>query len=215
MFPLGTVVFPGATVPLHVFEERYRALVEHLLAEPDPASRVFGTVAIREGYEVGARTSQSLYRVGCLLQMTEVEANDDGSYDVVAVARERIRLGSMHTDADHPRGTVEPWPDPPEDVPEELAVRARAVFTGYRAAVAQLRTDPFSGTLPRDAGWLSWTLSAMAPLPLTERQTLLEADGPTERLQRCTQYLRDELRAMNVIPSLPATEVARTRWSPN
>lgn len=215
MFPLGTVVFPGTTVPLHVFEERYRALVEHLLAEPDPARRVFGTVAIREGYEVGQRTSQSLYRVGCLMQLTEVGANEDGSYDVVAVARERIRLGTMLTDQDHPRGTVEPWPDPAEEVPDEVAVRARAVFTGYRAAVAGLREDPFRGTLPRDAGWLSWTLAAMAPLPLAERQQLLEADGPTDRLQRCTQYLRDELRAMNVIPSLPATEVARTRWSPN
>ena len=53
MFPLNTVLFPGVTLPLHVFEERYRALVEHLLRIEDPAERVFGSVAIREGYEVG------------------------------------------------------------------------------------------------------------------------------------------------------------------
>ena len=45
MFPLNTVLFPGVTVPLHVFEERYRALVEHLLGIEDPAERAFGTVA--------------------------------------------------------------------------------------------------------------------------------------------------------------------------
>ena len=47
IFPLNTVMFPGVTVPLHVFEDRYRALVHHLLREPDPAKRLFGSVAIR------------------------------------------------------------------------------------------------------------------------------------------------------------------------
>jgi hypothetical protein len=50
---------------------------------------------------------------------------------------------------------------------------------------------------------------------MPERQALLEAEDATERLVMVTDLLRSELRAMNVIPSLPATEVARTRWSPN
>ena len=79
MFPLNTVLFPGVVVPLHVFEDRYRALVHHLLEEPDPAERLFGSVAIREGYEVGDHGAQSLYRVGCRLQLTEVQARADGT----------------------------------------------------------------------------------------------------------------------------------------
>ena len=71
------------------------------------------------------------------------------------------------------------------------------------------------GELPRDPAYLSWTLAACAPLPLKERQALLEVDGASERLVMVTDLLKAELRAMNVIPSLPATEVARTRWSPN
>ena len=55
----------------------------------------------------------------------------------------------------------------------------------------------------------------MAPLPLQERQALLEAADAAARLILVTDLLRAELRAINVIPSLPATEVARTRWSPN
>ncbi|MBA3782417.1 MAG: peptidase S16, partial [Nocardioides sp.] len=58
MFPLSTVIFPGVQVPLHVFEDRYRALVHHLLREPDPEQRVFGSVAIRDGYEVGDHGAQ-------------------------------------------------------------------------------------------------------------------------------------------------------------
>ena len=50
MFPLGTVLFPGLVLPLHVFEERYRALVRHLIGLPDGTPREFGVVAIRQGY---------------------------------------------------------------------------------------------------------------------------------------------------------------------
>ena len=95
MFPLNTVVFPGMSVPLHVFEDRYRTLVRHLLRSEDPAQRVFGTVAIREGYEVGDHGAQSVYRVGCVLQLTEVDRHDDGTFDIVAVGRERLDLEEM------------------------------------------------------------------------------------------------------------------------
>ena len=85
MFPLNTVLFPGVSVPLHVFEDRYRALVHHLLRVPDPTDRVFGSVAIREGYEVGEHGAQSLYRVGCRVRMTEVQPRPDGTFAVETV----------------------------------------------------------------------------------------------------------------------------------
>src|SRR5216684_677688 len=51
LFPLGTVLYPGLLLPLHIFEERYRQLVHDLMAEPEP--RCFGVIAIREGRETG------------------------------------------------------------------------------------------------------------------------------------------------------------------
>ena len=215
MFPLNTVLFPGLTVPLHVFEDRYRALVHHLLRIDDPAERHFGSVAIREGYEVGDHGTQSLYRVGCRLQLTEVESHPDGTFDITAVGMERIELQQLDTSGLFPVGHVEDRPDQTSQVPEDVLERARAAFVAYRAALADLRSDPYEGTLPRDPTYLSWTLAAIAPLPMAERQSLLEAAESEERLVLLTDLLRTELRAMNVIPSLPATEVARTRWSPN
>jgi Lon protease-like protein len=215
MFPLSTVVFPGMSVPLHVFEDRYRMLVSHLLTVEDPAARVFGTVAIREGYEVGDHGAQSVYRMGCILQLTEVERHDDGTFDIVAVARERLKLEEMQRGVDFPQGVVELVPEPKVDVPADVLDRARATFTAFRAAMTALQGDPFSGTLPRDPDYLAWTLSALTPLPMKERQSLLEADDTTERLVLVTRLLTEELRAINVIPSLPATQVARTAWSPN
>lgn len=215
MFPLNSVLFPGVSVPLTVFEDRYRALVHHLMRVEDPAERLFVSVGIREGYEVGDHGAQSLYRVGVRLQLTEIEANPDGTFDVVAVGQERIQLDRLETSGLFPVGHVTDHPDPDAPVAESIVERARIAFTAYRAALADIRSDPYDGTLPRDPTYLSWTLAAVAPLPMPERQALLEAEDAAVRLVMVTDLLRAELRAMNVIPSLPATEVARTRWSPN
>jgi Lon protease-like protein len=215
MFPLNAVLFPGVSVPLEVFEDRYRALVHHLLRVPDPAERLFGSVAIREGYEVGDHGAQSLFKVGCRVQLTEVEPHPDGTFSVVAVGLERIQLERLEVTGEFPVGHVVDLPEVSTTVPEDVLERARATFTAYRAALVGLRTDPYSGSLPRDPSYLSWTLAACAPLPMQERQMLLEAEDAGERLILVTDLLRAELRAMNVIPALPATEAPRTRWSPN
>ena len=215
MFPLNAVLFPGVSVPLTVFEDRYRALVHHLLRVQDPADRLFGSVGIREGYEVGDHGAQSLFRVGCRVQLTEVESHPDGTFSIVAVGLERIELERLDTTGVFPVGHVLERPEAPAVVPEEILERARATFTAYRMALTDIRSDPYTGALPKDPAYLSWTLAAVAPLPMHERQQLLEAEDAALRLSMVTELLRDELRAMNVIPSLPATEVARTRWSPN
>lgn len=215
MFPLNTVLFPGVSVPLHVFEDRYRAMVHHLLRESDPAQRVFGSVAIREGYEVGEHGRQELHRVGCRLQLTEVQAHPNGSFDIVAVGRDRIRLERMDTSGPFPAGQVTELPDNPWAVPQKTVTRAREAFARYAAAIRELRGDPDPGELPREPAYLAWVLAAAAPLTLPDRQSLLEARDPAVRLRMVTALFREELRSMRAIPSLPATEVARTGWSPN
>jgi len=214
MFPLNAVLFPGVSVPLTVFEDRYRALVHHLL-RVDPDERYFGSVGIREGYEVGEHGAQSLFRIGCRVKMTDVESHPDGTFSLMAVGMERISLEHLDVTGAYPVGRVVERPEAPSHVAPEVVERAVATFTAYRVVLSEYRDDPFPHPLPRDPGYLSWTLAAVAPLPLHERQALLEAEDAGVRLSMVTDLLRTELRAMNVIPSLPATEVARTRWSPN
>ncbi len=215
MFPLNAVLFPGVSVPLRVFEDRYRALIHHLMRIEDPTDRIFGTVGIREGYEVGDHGAQSLFRVGVRVRVTEVEAHEDGTFDLVGVGLDRIELQRLEAGGPFPVGHVVERPEATAGVSEEVLEQARATFTAYRAALAGIRSDPYDGPLPTDPTYLSWTLAACAPLPMAERQALLEAEDAGDRLVLVTDLLRAELRAMNVIPSLPATEVARTRWSPN
>ena len=177
MFPLNAVLFPGVSVPLTVFEDRYRAMVHHLLRVEDPAERLFASVGIREGYEVGDHGAQSLYRVGVRMQLTEVESNEDGTFEIVATARDRTILDGLETSGEFANGTVTDSPDEPIEGSEALHNRARATFTAYRAAISAMQGSTFSGSLPRDPGYLSWTLAALAPLPMAERQSLLENVG--------------------------------------
>lgn len=216
MFPLNTVLFPGVSVPLRVFEDRYRALVHELLRIEDPAERLFGSVAIREGYEVGERGGQSLHRIGCVLQLTDVEAHPDGTFDIIAVGRGRLRLDSLDASGPYLNGTVDLLPDQVEKVDPVIAERAMLTFEHYRERLSEIHGEPvLEGDLPRDATYLSWSLAATCLLTMRDRQALLEADDAHLRLAMVTQMLRDELRAMAALPSLPAIDVARTGWSPN
>lgn len=216
LFPLNTVLFPGVSVPLHVFEDRYRALVHRLLRIEDPADRLFGAVAIREGYEVGDRGGQSLHRIGCVLQLTDVESHPDGTFDIVAVGRTKLRLESLETDGSYLAGMVDVLADETESVSPELARRARELFDTYREVLSELRGEHvLEGDLPQDPTYLSWSLAATCLLTMRDRQALLEAESASIRLGMLIELLREELLAMTAIPSLPATEVARTGWSPN
>lgn len=221
MFPLNTVLFPGMTMQLHVFEDRYRALVHHLLTIPDKSQRLFGVVAIREGYEVGSHGVQSVHRVGCVAQMTTVVPAEDGRFDIEIVGRERFHLQSMDASGPYLVGTVETASDAADPAAaagrtSQEAVRARNTFGVYRERLSELRgAEVLDVDLPDDPVYLSYTLAATCLLTLRERQALLETGSADERLVMLRRAMHEEMRAIRAIPSLPATEVSRTGWSPN
>jgi Lon protease-like protein len=216
LFPLNTVMFPGVVTPLHIFEERYRALVRELLTIDAVFDRVFGVIAIREGYEVGEHGMQSVHRVGTLVQLTEVEAYDDGRFDIEVIGRQRLRVIDSDNSGPYLLGDVELLSDTDEPGAEADAQATLATFERYREFLSELRGGPvLAGEMPSDPAYLSYALASTCLLTLPQRQSLLEADTAIDRLGRLRRTLHDEMRAMRAIPSLPATEVARTRWSPN
>ena len=216
LFPLNTVVFPGVVTPLHIFEERYRALIRELVGIETVFDRVFGIIAIREGYEVGDHGMQSAHRVGTLVQLTEVEPYDDGRFDIQVIGRQRLRVTESDNSGPFLRGVVELLPD--EDEPDAVseAQHTLMTFETYREALSEMRGGPvLAGEMPTDPAYLSYALASTCLLTLPQRQTLLEAESAQERLGMLRRTLHEEMRAMRALPSLPATEVARTRWSPN
>ena len=90
MFPLGTVLFPGAILPVHVFEERYRQLAEFCTSE----SSVFGVVLIERGSEVGGGDTRA--PVGCLAEIIQHEQFEDGRWALVEMGTERFNIVICH-----------------------------------------------------------------------------------------------------------------------
>ena len=91
LFPLHTVLCPGVALPLHIFEDRYKAMVEECLAEESP----FGVVLIREGREVGMG-DLAVAEVGTLAEIREATRYPDGRFDLVTLGTQRFRLESVH-----------------------------------------------------------------------------------------------------------------------
>ena len=216
LFPLNAVVFPGVVTPLHIFEERYRALVRDLVGIESVFDRVFGVIAIREGYEVGEVGMQSAHRVGTLVQLSEVEPYEDGRFDIEVLGRQRLRVVDFDNGGAYLTGEVELLPDIDEPEAAGEAERTLSTFESYRLELSDLRGGPvLAGEMPSDPAYLSYALASTCLLTLPQRQALLEADSAVTRLGMLRRTLHEEMRAMRALPSLPATEVARTRWSPN
>jgi uncharacterized protein len=170
LFPLGTPLFPGVPLPLHIFEPRYRRLMSDLLALP-PASdrRFFGVVAIRSGWEVEqVSPARALYDVGCTALLQTVRPQPDGGFRVVTVGGRRFRLLDIVVGDEPPylQGEVDWLPeDPPDDTEadgeeaggqprrdEVTAAVARGSLTILTAVVRDLFTRYVTEVARRGAG---------------------------------------------------------------
>jgi Lon protease-like protein len=87
LFPLNTVLCPGIALPLHIFEDRYRALVRHCIDTTSP----FGVVMIREGREVGTGAI-SFTGIGTVAEIRDAGRYEDGRYDLLIVGTRRFEI---------------------------------------------------------------------------------------------------------------------------
>jgi Lon protease-like protein len=199
MFPLGTVLFPGAILPLHVFEPRYRRLVKDLLAGVPE----FGVALIDRGSEVGGGDQRS--SVGTVARLIQVNELEDGRYAVIGVGTRRIKVVAWLPDDPYPLADVDDWPDedtgPDTGDPAGLAATVAAVHRDVRRVIAlavelgDITTDP-TEDISADPLLASYHLSALAPLGPADRYRLLGAPGPSVRLALLTELLRDAEAAM-------------------
>jgi Lon protease-like protein len=188
MFPLGMVLVPGALLPLHVFEERYRRLVQDCLeGEPE-----FGVVLIERGHEVGGGDVRR--DVGTVARILEVGALPDGRYLLQTAGVRRVRVQSWLIDDPYPRADVVEWPE--EDT--ELATMARVTdilsrLRRVRALAAELDTSvgPIDVDVADDPVMASYHLAALAPVGPDDQYRLLASAGPAERLDRLEDLLAD------------------------
>jgi uncharacterized protein len=216
LFPLGTVLFPGLLLPLHIFEDRYRQLVRDLADGPEP--RRFGVIAIRHGRETGVDGIQALYEIGCIAILRQVKPLEDGRYDVVTVGTQRFRLASLDDSGPYLQGQVELLS---EETGDEAAAAqaARVVRDGFRAylnALAERGVTQISAPeLPEDPVTLSYLVAASMITDLSDRQALLAEPDALHRLAAERALLSRELTMLRTLTATPAPDLRNSPYSSN
>jgi len=213
LFPLATVLVPGLVLPLHVFEPRYRELVERLMALPEGATRQFGVIALRAGAEGEGEGTGALHAVGCTAELREVTPYADGRFDIVSVGETRFRLTGLDTEAGTPyrTGIVEFIPEADGDGDlERLSARVTQLFADYRRTLGVEVT-----ALPDDPQVVSYLVAAAVVLHLPQRQALLEQPTTTERLLAERDLLRREVALIKEFRALPGVDLTKGPVSTN
>jgi Lon protease-like protein len=182
IFPLNTVLFPGAVLPLRVFEARYMDMTRDCLKSDRP----FGVCLIRSGAEVGAPAEPE--PVGCLAHITNWDMEQLGLLQLRTRGGQRFRiLGSSVAARGLRRAHVELIPDEDDAaLPDEFAALADLV----RLVVADNGAAAFAEPHEfESASWVGYRLSEILKVPLAAKQKLLELDGALPRLEILYKFL--------------------------
>jgi Lon protease-like protein len=178
MFPLGSPIVPHAGIPLHVFEDRYRALIHDVTA----GDGRFGIVMIDRGSEVGGGDARR--DVGVLVEVGSAEELEDGRWVLVAVGIGRIRVTEWLDDDPYPRAVV-------EDIDERSVELTAGIRDDIQTQVRRLAgmlaelgepAPPVTVELADDPVVAAWQAVAVSPIGAFDTQCLLEIDDPEQRV---------------------------------
>ena len=195
MFPLGTVLLPSAVLPLHIFEPRYRALMEDLtggdLGTPliDPE---FGVVLIERGEEVGGGDVRTSH--GTVGRLLDAERLPDGRWVTAAVGATRFVVREWLPDDPYPQAVVDDIHEPPWDGADDGRLAAAAAGLRRALSLASELDERMSSSafrLAEDPAVAAWQLCAMAPIGPLDRYRLLTAPDVASRLDQLAEMTAD------------------------
>jgi Lon protease-like protein len=192
LFPLDLVLFPGTTLPLHIFEPRYKEMIEECLAAQAP----FGVVRALE---------QGIAEIGCTAEITEVTKRyTDGRLDITTRGRERFEVLQLDRERSFLRGEVLMIPDEPGDAIESEKMRVIAAHEEILSLAGAGASE-----LSASESNLSFELAASLPLDLDFKQKLLSVVSERERIQELASYLE------GILPGLRRAARARQKAGGN
>ena len=191
LFPLRSVLFPGALLPLKVFEARYLDLVANCLRE----SRPFGVVCLREGGEVGS-DGVLFERQGVLARIDDVDAEQAGILRIHCTGTLRFRFeGQAHQVAGGlwQVDGMQALPDDPQEAPEAVYLPTVQALSAAILALRDQGSTPFAEPYRLDdAGWVANRWCEILPIPLAAKQRLMLLLDPQLRLRLVDEYLRSK-----------------------
>ncbi|HEC21997.1 MAG TPA: peptidase S16 [Chloroflexi bacterium] len=194
LFPLKTVLFPGMVLPLHIFEPRYRLMINQCIEKNSP----FGVALIREGVEVGGPAVP--HDVGTSAYVTEVHRFPDGRMHIRTVGYQRFRIYDLREDKPYLIGLVEDYPFEGEKSPEvrNVVEELRPVMEEYLTVLGKVTQGKIRlGNIPDDGMALALLIAILLSVPEDEKQQLLEASDLASMLRAEQTLLKRETRLLN------------------
>jgi Lon protease-like protein len=206
LFPLGTVLLPGASLPLHIFEPRYRQLTVDLVTGAVPG-RSFGVIALKQGHPEDSDDEET-HDIGCSAVLREARRLPDGRFDIITNGERRFRLLEVDdTSAPYLIGSIEWLPDDeaPDDQRHLLPMLASAAREAHRryCETAWQHGDWDEPGEDVDVAMLPHLLAADCLLTLEDRQALLEELCPADRLRLVRSLLVREAAFLSTLRAVP------------
>ncbi|MGB1252736.1 MAG: LON peptidase substrate-binding domain-containing protein [Candidatus Promineifilaceae bacterium] len=191
LFPLNTVLFPGIPIVLHIFEERYKALINRCVDERKP----FGVVLIEEG--VAEFGPASPHQVGCTADIVQVERLDNGRMNIVAIGQSRFRIVSTDNEQPYLQGQVENVPikeDKPAPMLNHLASQLRSYLEQYVEALHKLSDIQVNwDQLPDEPIELAYLAAYVLQVPSEQKQMMLTHNDASHLLRALIAAFRTEV----------------------
>jgi Lon protease-like protein len=219
LFPLNTVLFPGMPVRLHIFEERYLAMLQKVIQ----TNRTFGVNLIKKGAEAMGPLPEP-FEIGCTARIVEMQENETGGYELTVVGDERFRI--LHMGAAQPYLTafVESAPLQAHHTLEVVrgARLLRTRLMRYLALLArhvddqksnlEMEVDLTSLQLPDDPLMLIYLAAALLQVPAIEKQPLLEASTANLLLNKVQHLYRRELAILPPMFEVGEEQARTSAW---
>jgi Lon protease-like protein len=193
LFPLGTLLFPGGTINLHIFEERYREMIGYCLEHDSP----FGVVLLHQGHEVEEGNPSSSgaepYAIGTVARISANVRLEDGRYLLTAIGQQRFRIKQIRQRVPYIIAEVEEIPDVVSAGAVAAAAELRKTYDRYWQAIAVATGMPAQGEeLSEDPVEMSYDLADRLQVLAQRKQQWLATDLLT-RLREINNNLRAEL----------------------
>ncbi|HEV8483186.1 MAG TPA: LON peptidase substrate-binding domain-containing protein [Blastocatellia bacterium] len=188
IFPLATVLFPGAVMPLHIFEERYKQMIRFATDNGD----LFG-LSYRADAQVDVDTFLDPGSVGCLARISASMPLEEGRINLIAIGVVRYRILEIKQLVPFLLARVEPFRDDTErdSGVEELFTEIRGLCVRFLvvAGILDESGDPLDKNLPEEAEAFSLLLSSLLPIENGAKQALLEITSTRLRLTRLKSHV--------------------------
>lgn len=192
IFPLATVLFPGAILPLHIFEDRYKEMMRFAKEN----GNMFGLI-YRSDAAVARETPPAVGNIGCVARIQAVMPLEEGRMNVISIGLIRFKVAEVRQVAPFVLARVEAFSDDleaDEDLPEIFdSILERCKKFLLAAQALDESTTAIDEDLPEDPEAFSLLISSALPIDNEAKQSLLEMTSTRSRLTRLKHYVIDAL----------------------